>query len=90
MSKPQYSWWGYVKRVVEGYPARCCAAEREAVEKARAATQEPEVERLIAWVYWEKRGNLTEAGAALGLDRQAVRRGHGVFLRRVAREMGLL
>ena len=101
MSKPRYSWWGYVKAIIRRYdPDReqelhgVALLENNAVRKAVSETRSMQdgEERLkfIRLVFWDKTHTLEGAAMAVNCSDRTARRWHTDFIKCVARNYGLL
>jgi hypothetical protein len=101
MSKPRYSWWGYVKAIIRRYdPDReqelhgVALLENNAVRKAVSETRSMQdgEERLkfIRLVFWDKNHTLEGAAMAVNCSDRTARRWHTDFIKCVARNYGLL
>lgn len=101
MSKPRYSWWGYVKAIIRRYdPDRelglrgvslkeSCAVS-QAVSETRSMQDGEERLRFIRLVFWDKTYTLEGAAMAVNCSDRTARRWHTDFIKCVARNYGLL
>lgn len=101
MSKPRYSWWGYVKAIIRHYDPdreqelnRVSLLEniavRKAVNETRAMQDGEERLKLIRLVFWDKTHTLDGAAMAVNCSDRTARRWHTDFIKCVARNYGLL
>lgn len=101
MSKPRYSWWGYIKAIIRRYEADrekelhgVSLLENNAVDKAVRETEalQDGADRLtlIRLVFWDKTHTLEGAALAVNCSERTARRWHTDFIKCVARNYGLL
>lgn len=101
MSKPRYSWWGYIKAVIRRYPSLRDAEvlgvaqrEKEAVRSAVEATEllENGADRLmlIDLVFWKRTHTLEGAAMQVHVSLRTAQEYHRQFIRLVAKNIGLL
>lgn len=101
MSKPRYSWWGYVKAIIRQYDPdreqelnRVSLLEniavRKAVNETRAMQDGEERLKFIRLVFWDKTRTLEGAAMAVNCSDRTARRWHTDFIKCVARNYGLL
>lgn len=100
MSSPRYDWWGYAKGMIRRYPASQAEAtgnrarERDAVYAAIEQTKQradgDEQLELIDLVFWRRTHTLAGAAMMIPCSERTARRWHTEFIRRVAKNYGLL
>ena len=101
MSKPRYSWWGYIKAVIRRYPSLRDAEvsgvamrEKEAVRAAVVATEQLDngADRLMVvdLVFWSQTHTLEGAATQVHVSLRTAQEYHRQFIRLVARNIGLL
>lgn len=101
MSKPRYGWWGYVKWMIRQYPARegrymqgKAMEERLAVKRAIDQTLELEngKERMqvIELVFFRQTHTLEGAAMMIPCSYMTARRYHNDFIKKVAKNFGLM
>ena len=101
MSKPRYSWWGYIKAVIRRYPSLRYAEvsgaakrEKEAVRAAVEATEQLDsgADRLLVvdLVFWSRTHTLEGAAMQVHVSLRTAQEYHRQFIRLVARNIGLL
>lgn len=99
MSKPKYSWWGYVRQMIRRYPLPCRddaisrreqGAVRYALEQTARHPDGAQRIALVRMVYWEKNCTLEQAAQSLYISGITARRWHSDFIRTVARAFGLM
>ena len=101
MSKPRYSWWGYIKAVIRRYPSLTDAEvsgvalrEKEAVRAAVEATERLDngADRLMVvdLVFWSRTHTLEGAAMQVHVSLRTAQEYHRQFIRLVARNIGLL
>ena len=101
MSKPRYSWWGYVRAVIRRYKPdetpelhgvqlRESCAVSAAVCETGALSDGYDRLKLIRLVFWDKTHTLEGAALAVNCSERTARRWHTDFIKCVARNYGLL
>ena len=101
MSKPRYSWWGYIKAVIRRYPSLkdeevsgVTQREKEAVKAAVEATGQLEngSDRLMVvdLVFWRRTHTLEGAAMQVHVSLRTAQEYHRQFIRLVAKNIGLL
>lgn len=101
MSKPRYSWWGYVKAIIRRYepyrepelhgvPLRESCAVSEAVCETERLQDGDDRLKFIRLVFWDKTHTLEGAALAVNCSERTARRWHTDFIKCVARHYGLL
>lgn len=99
MSCPRYDWWGYVKGMIRRYPtqheasgnrAREKEAVQSAIEQTRQCADGEAQLQLIDLVFWRRTHTLSGAAMVIPCSERTARRWHTEFIRRVARNYGLL
>lgn len=101
MSKPRYSWWGYVKAIIRRYdpdrelwlrgvPLKESCAVSQAVSETGSMQDGEERLRFIRLVFWDKTHTLEGAAMAVSCSDRTARRWHTDFIKCVARNYGLL
>nr|DAH24158.1 MAG TPA: HOMEOBOX PROTEIN PAX-6/DNA COMPLEX, PAIRED DOMAIN, TRANSCRIPTION, PROTEIN-DNA.5A [Caudoviricetes sp.] len=101
MSKPRYSWWGYVKAIIRRYepdqepelhgvPLKESCAVSEAVGETGALQDGDDRLKFIRLVFWDKTHTLEGAAMAVNCSERTARRWHTDFIKCVARNYGLL
>lgn len=101
MSKPRYSWWGYIKAVIRRYPSLrdtgvsgVALREKEAVRAAVEATEQLDsgADRLLVvdLVFWSRTHTLEGAAMQVHVSLRTAQEYHRQFIRLVARNIGLL
>lgn len=101
MSKPRYSWWGYIKAVIRRYPSLMDAEvsgialrEKEAVRAAVEATERLDngADRLMVvdLVFWRRTHTLEGAAMQVHVSLRTAQEYHRQFIRQVAKNIGLL
>ena len=99
MSKPRYSWWGYIKSVIRKYPTHCRnnnlsdiaknekMAVNAVIESAKRMYDGYDRLDLISMIYWKKTHNLHEAAECMCLPYEQAKRYHDKFLQKVYNEL---
>lgn len=101
MSKPRYSWWGYIKAVIRRYPSLMDAEvsgvakrEKEAVRAAVEATEQLDngADRLMVvdLVFWSRTHTLEGAAMQVHVSERTARRWHTEFIMLVGKYRGML
>lgn len=101
MSKPRYSWWGYIKAVIRRYPSLRDAEvsgvalrEKEAVRAAVETTERLEngSDRLmvIDMVFWSRTHTLEGAAMQVHVSERTARRWHTEFITLVGKCRGMM
>ena len=101
MSKPRYSWWGYVKAIIRRYEPTCHkelhgVALRESCAVSAAVCETGELLdggdrlKLVQLIFWDKTHTLEGAALAVNCSERTARRWHTEFIRCVAKHYGLL
>lgn len=101
MSKPRYSWWGYIKAIIRQYPAimdvevsGAAQREKEAVRAAIEATMglEDGAERMqvIDMVFWRRTHTLEGAAMRVHVSDRTARRWHSEFILLVGKLRGMV
>lgn len=101
MSKPRYSWWGYIKAVIRRYPSLTDAEvsgvalrEKEAVRAAVEATERLDngADRLMVvdLVFWSRTHTLEGAAMQVHVSERTARRWHTEFIMLVGKYRGML
>lgn len=101
MSKPRYSWWGYIKAVIRQYPSLMDAEvsgvakrEKEAVRAAVEATEQLDngADRLMVvdLVFWSRTHTLEGAAMQVHVSERTARRWHTEFIMLVGKYRGML
>jgi len=101
LSKPRYSWWGYIKAVIRRYPSLTDAEvsgvalrEKEAVRAAVEATERLDngADRLMVvdLVFWSRTHTLEGAAMQVHVSERTARRWHTEFIMLVGKYRGML
>lgn len=64
--------------------------EFDAVDKAVRQTSDPNIIKMIKLIYWDGTHTVVGAGFAVGYEEAQAKRIHGIFIRKVASNLGLL
>ena len=94
MSKPRYSWWGYIREALRRYPDRVTQGEKEAIDHALSATRnladgENRV-AVIEMVFFKQTHTLRGAAMRIPCDYETAKRWQQQFIRQVGEKRGLL
>lgn len=102
MSKCYYSWWRYIREIVQLYPERAImmaltgVALREYVDVKKAIDATEAMPngnarmRLIQMIHWDKTFTLEGAALQIPCDRATAARWQRRFFEEVARNRGIL
>lgn len=101
MSKPRYSWWGYIKAVIRRYPSLrdtevsgVALREKEAVRAAVEATEQLDsgADRLLVvdLVFWSRTHTLEGAAMQVHVSERTARRWHTDFIILVGKYRGMM
>ena len=97
MSKPRYSWWGYIKSVIRKYPKHCNAKELSDIAQREKAAVDAAIKvtkgmydgadrlKIISMVYWEKSHTLYGAAVSLPCSYETAKRYQRRFILEVAK-----
>lgn len=101
MNKPHYSWWAYIKEIVQAYPTRIgvglsgvAKREFDAVQAAVEATERMSDGqnrlKVIQLTHWDWTHTLEGAALEIPCSRRTAMRWQRLFFEEVARNRDLL